>query len=114
MFAVNIAVLFYLKTYETLLQLNQAKLTYAINENKSIVSGMIVYAYNDTMYYQYGATDPEFRNSGGSVLIMLNNIKKGIENGFKQFDMAGVNSPNRGDFKISFNAEPKPYYHVSF
>ena len=101
-------------SYNSLLKLDQARLTYAINENKTIVSGMIVYVYNDTMYYQYGATDPEYRNTGASVLIMLNNIKKGIENGFKQFDMVGVNSPNRGDFKISFNAEPKPYYHVSF
>ena len=101
-------------SYNSLLKLDQARLTYAINENKTIVSGMIVYVYNDTMYYQYGATDPEYRNTGASVLIMLNNIKKGIENGFKQFDMVGVNSPNRGDFKISFNAEPKPYYHVSY
>lgn len=101
-------------TYESLLKINQARLTYAINEKNSIISGMIVYIYNDTMYYQYGATDPKYRNSGGSVLIMLHNIKKGIESGIKKFDMIGINSPNRGDFKISFNAKPKPYYHVSY
>lgn len=100
--------------YKTLSEIGQAKLTYVINENNTIISGMIVYLYKDTMYYQFGATDPEYRNTGGFVFAMLNNIKYGIENGINKFDMVGINSPNRGDFKISFNAKPISYYHVSY
>jgi len=32
----------------------------------------------------------------------------------EEIDFCGVNSPQRGDFKISFNAEIKPYYESTF
>jgi hypothetical protein len=30
----------------------------------------------------------------------------------QRFDFVGVNSPQRGDFKLSFNAELAPYQEV--
>ena len=30
----------------------------------------------------------------------------------QNIDFVGVNSPNRGDFKTSFNADIKPYFDV--
>jgi hypothetical protein len=36
-------------------------------------------------------------------------IKDAIENKYLEIDFCGLNSPNRGDFKVSFNAEPKLY-----
>jgi hypothetical protein len=37
-----------------------------------------------------------------------------MDNGMKMVDFGGINSPNRGDFKISFNAKPVPYFITSW
>jgi hypothetical protein len=33
--------------------------------------------------------------------------------GLLEFDFVGANSPQRGDYKISFNADIKPYFSSS-
>lgn len=63
-------------------------------------------------YYLIGANNPEYRNSGSATLVMLENIRRCIDAGLKVVDFVGVNSPNRGDYKMSFNAEPRPYFTV--
>jgi hypothetical protein len=45
---------------------------------------------------------------------MLNLIRDAMEKGLKYVDFCGVNSPNRGDYKISFNAELKPYFVTNY
>lgn len=61
-------------------------------------------------YYLFGATDPAFRASGAATLLMLEQIKRCAARGLVTLDFVGINSPNRGDFKISFNAAPTPYF----
>jgi len=61
-------------------------------------------------YYVIGGNDPDFRKSYGGTLIMLENIRYCIDKGIKMVDFGGINSPNRGDFKISFNAKPVSYF----
>lgn len=63
-------------------------------------------------YYLFGANDPELRNSGASSALMVDNIKSMAERGMAKLDFVGVNSPNRGDFKLSFNPELTPYHEV--
>ena len=64
-------------------------------------------------YYMLGATDPEFRNDGVGTQIIIENIRYYAEGrSIVTIDMLGVNSPNRGDYKISFNASVRPYYSV--
>lgn len=63
-------------------------------------------------YYLFGANDPELRNSGASSALMVDNISSMAERGIDRLDFVGVNSPNRGDFKISFNPELMPYQEV--
>ena len=62
----------------------------------------------------FGAADPEFRKNDTSSILIGESVKKSYELGLNEFDMCGVNSPNRGDFKLSFNAELKPFYEVSY
>ena len=40
-------------------------------------------------------------------------MKKLSEEGVSQIDMEGVNSPERGKFKLGFGGILKPYYHIS-
>uniref|UniRef100_UPI004047B096 GNAT family N-acetyltransferase n=1 Tax=Algoriphagus sp. TaxID=1872435 RepID=UPI004047B096 len=91
-----------------------AKMFYCVNKDGVIMSAIIVFIYNNNMYYQFGATDPIFRNTGASVMLILNAIKIAYQNKIEFFDMVGINSPNRGDFKMSFNANPYPYYNVKW
>lgn len=66
----------------------------------------------DCAYYLFGANDPGFRGSGASTHLMIENICHFSAMGLKKIDFVGVNSPKRGDFKLSFNAELVPYFEV--
>lgn len=79
------------------------------------VASSILFVYDDTTaYYLFGANDPEYRNLFGGNLLMLNLIKDAFENGIKKIDFVGVNSPNRGDYKLSYNGELKSFFIAKF
>lgn len=65
-------------------------------------------------YYLFGASDPEYRNAGASTFLLIESMKYFYDLGLRKIDMVGINSPNRGDFKTSFNAVPTPYFHVTW
>lgn len=62
-----------------------------------------------TAYYLFGASDPEFRKTGAGSWLLIKAIERARELGCETVDFVGINSPNRGDFKTSFNAAPVPY-----
>jgi hypothetical protein len=88
------------------------KLTFCYDSQGNLLSSMLTLIYKDTAYYQFGVTNPEHKSSGASVFLVLNSIKSVYESNINFFDMVGINSPNRGDFKLSFNAIPVPYFNV--
>lgn len=57
----------------------------------------------------FGATDPEDRDTGSYTYLILENLRRSRER-VARVDFVGINSPNRGDYKLSFNFEPKPYF----
>jgi F0F1-type ATP synthase membrane subunit c/vacuolar-type H+-ATPase subunit K len=63
-------------------------------------------------YYLFGANDPDMRDARASSKLLIDNISVFAARGFERFDFVGVNSPQRGDFKLSFNAELVPYQEV--
>lgn len=69
---------------------------------------------NKCAYYLFGANDPEFRDANASSKLLIDNISIFAAQGLEKFDFVGVNSPQRGDFKLSFNAELIPYQEVHF
>lgn len=73
----------------------------------------VLFLYDDrAAYYLFAANDPTYRNAGSGTFLMMHMIKDAFDCGLKEIDFVGVNSPNRGDFKISFNAALQSY-HVS-
>ncbi|HIE74229.1 MAG TPA: GNAT family N-acetyltransferase [Flavobacteriales bacterium] len=68
---------------------------------------------NKTGYYLIGANDPEYRKFGTGGFVVLEQIRYCIEQGLSYVDFIGINSPLRGDFKTSFNANPTPYFTFS-
>ncbi len=71
----------------------------------------ILFLYDDrTAYYLFGANDPEYRNTSAGTFALMNMIKDAYQNDWREIDFVGANSPQRADFKISFNADLKPYF----
>ncbi len=63
-------------------------------------------------YYIFGASHPEYR----STECGSRNVSDAISNlkaiGVQEVDFVGVNSPNRGDFKLSFGGSLVPHFRV--
>lgn len=65
-------------------------------------------------YYIFGATDPELRNyETGTKNLYDSFIFLNKEFGIKEVDFVGVNSPQRGSFKLSFGGSIIPYYIIT-
>ena len=63
-----------------------------------------------TGYYLFGANDPAHRHSNSGTFLMVENLRRCRARGLRWVDVCGINSPDRGDFKTSFNANPTPYF----
>ena len=63
-------------------------------------------------YYLFSANDPAQRNSGAATRLMFDNILASRHRGLAELDFVGVNSPARGDFKLSFNPSLKLYFEL--
>jgi hypothetical protein len=65
-------------------------------------------------YYLFAANNPSLRHTGASTRLMFENILEAKRRGLRELDFVGVNSPARGDFKLSFNPELKLYFELSY
>jgi hypothetical protein len=65
-------------------------------------------------YYLVGANDPAYRKTGCATYLMIENLRRWQSKGLTTVDFVGINSPNRGDFKTSFNAIPVGYFLVTW
>jgi hypothetical protein len=63
-------------------------------------------------YYLFAANDPAQRNSGAATRLMFDNVADAARRGLSELDFVGVNSPARGDFKLSFNPALKLYFEL--
>jgi len=78
------------------------------------ISGAVVLFDDHTAYYFAGANHPDKRNYGAGTLVLLECIERAWKRGLKNFDLCGVNSPQRGDYKTSFDASMVPYFSASW
>lgn len=81
-------------------------------ENNQPMSALIFSSFENNAYYMFGGTDPQYRRSGVSTFLILEFIKLLWKKKINKIDVCGINSPNRGDYKTSLNAEPLPYYDI--
>jgi hypothetical protein len=81
-------------------------------DGEDACANLIIYS-RTTAYYLFGANNPKYRASGASTALMIESVKRAAERGCKFLDFVGVNSPNRGDFKLSFGGILNSYYVVT-
>ncbi len=86
----------------------------AVSPKGEIASANLILRDRQASYYLFGANDPDFRSSGASSLLMFEAIAQAAEEGRDYFDFIGINSPNRGDYKVSFNAQPALYHTLTW
>lgn len=91
---------------------NYGKLCIATLNNIPIAATLFLYD-DRTAYYLISANDPSYRKYNANTFLLINMIKDAMEKKYLEIDFCGLNSPNRGDFKVSFNAEPKLYFNCS-
>lgn len=63
-------------------------------------------------HYVAGANHPDHRKLFGGTFCFLESVRACMGRGLQRVDVCGINSPNRGDFKTSFNAAPTPYFEA--
>jgi hypothetical protein len=79
------------------------------------IAAMSLFLYDSRRaYYLFAANDPAQRDSGASTRLMFDNILEAKRRGLRELDFVGVNSPARGDFKLSFNPELKLYFELNY
>jgi lipid II:glycine glycyltransferase (peptidoglycan interpeptide bridge formation enzyme) len=64
-------------------------------------------------YYLFGAGDPALRGTPCGTAVLWDAFAALAGSGCRALDMEGVNSPQRGWFKLSFGAEILPYYQLA-
>ena len=83
-----------------------------------VLVAWIVFVYNDTLYYPYGASSSENRETMASNLMMWEVIKWGKKIGLKKFDMWGALGPvpDKNDPWYGFHRFKEGYgpEHVEF
>ena len=79
------------------------------------VGAMNLFVYDSKRaYYLFAANDPALRNTGASTRLMFDSILEAKQRGLDELDFVGVNSPARGDFKLSFNARLQLYFELGY
>lgn len=76
------------------------------------ISGVFILSDNRTDTYLFGANDTKYRNIHGSTRLLVEAVRKSYSDKKEIFDFCGMNSPQRGEFKSSFNALITPYFEV--
>lgn len=106
---------FYINLYEYCnyaLKNNFARINFIKNKYGDIVSSVFFVYDNKSAYYLIGASDPKQRKNYPSAPAIIENILYFKKKQINFIDFVGINSPQRGDFKISFSPEIKPFFDV--
>ena len=81
---------------------------------ESTLAGIFVFGLDSKRaYYLYGANHPDFRDSHCGTIGLFQSLNFLADEGCLEADWEGVNSPDRGYFKLSFGGSLTPYYRVS-
>jgi len=65
-------------------------------------------------YFLFGANDPEIRNKHTGTAVLWDAFSILSRDGIIEVDLEGVNSPNRGWFKMSFGGDLRPYFEITY
>ena len=85
---------------------------FSYTKNGSIGSAACFAIDHIRAYYLFGASDSNLRDSHTGTAVLWDSFAKLNHYGVNEVDLEGVNSPDRGWFKLSFGGDIVPYYHI--
>jgi hypothetical protein len=88
------------------------KMYFSYTKNGSIGSAACFAIDHIRAYYLFGASDSNLRDSHTGTAVLWDSFAKLNHYGVNEVDLEGVNSPDRGWFKLSFGGDIVPYYHI--
>ena len=91
---------------------NSGKILIAQNEQGIIYSSVFLVWDQNSAYYLMGGTDPQFKNSGASSLLIWESIKR-LSAETSRFDFEGSMVESIENFFRSFGASQIPYFHIT-
>ena len=83
------------------------------NADEQINSAAVFALDSKRAYYLYGANHPEWQSRYSGTILLWDAFLKLSELGHKCVDLEGVNSPQRGWFKLSFGGRLVDYHQLS-
>ena len=86
----------------------------ARNQENILVSGTVVLIDKKSAYSLLTVNHPDHRKLGANTALVVEAMLHSKRLGIQTFDFVGANSPERADYKISFNADLKCYFEVQF
>ena len=86
---------------------------FVAEHNKENVGGVIVTCYNRRVSMWFGSVRAELRGLYPNDLLHWSVIKWACEQGFKEFEIVGANSPTISAFKSRYNLDLKLYFSVN-
>lgn len=96
-----------------LLRSGRAEIFAVKNAAGKLVSAACFCRDSKRAYYLYGANHPENLDRYSGTIVIWDALLHLRKTGVKEIDLEGVNSPQRGWFKLSFGGELVPYHMLT-
>jgi hypothetical protein len=98
--------------FEKLNKSKNIKMYYAL-EDKIVKSFALFGLINDHAVYLHGGRSGEEKNDYSLTHTLIQSFVNLNKNGINSIDLEGINSPNRGFYKLGYGGTILPYYHVA-
>jgi lipid II:glycine glycyltransferase (peptidoglycan interpeptide bridge formation enzyme) len=99
---------------EKLIELNMCKI-FSVQNKEGVVLYYCVFIYNNNKgYYLFGAGKREIMSRYAGTFCLWESMKRLASLGVMEINLEGVNSPERGDFKLSFGGNLEKYFELCF
>ncbi len=99
---------------DSLITLKKAKMYISLSKNGEPASIAVIGFDTLRAYYLFGANNPDIRDQRTGTAVLWHAFKELSTKGITQIDLEGVNSPQRGWFKLSFGGKLIPYFHIIY
>jgi len=96
-----------------MLATHQAVMFQATTANNDVGSMSVFLLDGNTAHFLFGANDPLFRNEHTGTAVLWEAFYQLAKVGITDVNLEGINSPQRGWFKLSFGGTVVPYYQLT-
>ncbi len=98
---------------DELLIADQGAIYHVLGANDTVIYSIFYGWDSKRAYYLFGAGHPDISEPWQGTFIHWEAFRDLAQNrGIREVDLEGVNSPQRGWFKLGFGGDLRPYYHV--